>query len=108
MCLVVMAARAATGATLRVVKADTARLEDATSRARDDMLTRMFVFLYLLFMSSSKRDDVRVAMISQKKESVMYDKGEDIHHHRLTYSRARVGQCLQEVMQCLECISGME
>lgn len=47
MCLVVMAARAATGATVRVVKADTARLEDATNRAaRDDMLMRMmFAFL---------------------------------------------------------------
>lgn len=74
MCLVVMAARAATGATVRVVKADTARLEDATSRARDDMLTRMFVFLLLL--SSSKSGVVRVAMISQKKESVM-NEGED-------------------------------
>jgi len=46
MCLVVMAARAATGATVRVVKADTARLEDATNRAaREDMLMRIFVLL---------------------------------------------------------------
>lgn len=44
----VMAARAATGATVRVVKADTARVEDATNRAvRDDMLMRIFVFLFI-------------------------------------------------------------
>ena len=69
MCLVVMAARAATGATVRVVKADTARLEDATSRARDDMLTRMFVFFTV--DEQQQRGVVRVAIVSQKKESIM-------------------------------------
>jgi hypothetical protein len=69
MCLVVMAARAATGATVRVVKADTARLEDATNRAaREDMLMRIFVLLHI--GSIAARENMNISIQFSSSSSI--------------------------------------
>ena len=64
MCLAVTMARAATGATVRVVKAVTARLEDATNRAaRDDMLTRILLFVFPTKMMTGTEVEKRMVVV---------------------------------------------
>lgn len=73
---------------MRVVKADTARLDDATKRAaRDDMLMRMFVcFSRWWYVVVQQENDISISIFVNFKEIITCNLHNNKSLHRLPSS----------------------